>query len=259
MESAWQDGEKIFCKRKDSQEKLENLLHELKRVANYFIPQGEKSFNRKWNRIIVSLSGHFNSLDELECIWDELKESQCKKSVSQKSKTKDVGTQKDDLIHWHSVILDADENGNEVLPELEPIDAQEAECKEEPDDNPSVVGDKYIPQKPVEEPANKKKIKKKQKRRCVLPTNTSLPTPPVCSNHTGAVPKKLTRSRKRQQTEDLPCGKQLTEHFTELNNFDVQTYVAHDHFASPIEEDSDEKNTDVVKKIKLKRYAKSPD
>ena len=50
---------------------------------------------------MVSINGHFNSLDELECIWDELKDSQKKISTleeTQKAKTKSVGTQKDDLI-----------------------------------------------------------------------------------------------------------------------------------------------------------------
>ena len=50
---------------------------------------------------MVSINGHFNSLDELECIWDELKDSQKKISTleeTQKAKMKSVGTQKDDLI-----------------------------------------------------------------------------------------------------------------------------------------------------------------
>ena len=38
MENAWQDGEKIFEKRKESKEKMENLLYELKNVATDFIP-----------------------------------------------------------------------------------------------------------------------------------------------------------------------------------------------------------------------------
>ena len=60
--------------------------------------------------MMVFLRGHFNSLDELECIWDELKESQDKIStegVSRKAGMKSVGTQKDDLIRKNEMTFRA--------------------------------------------------------------------------------------------------------------------------------------------------------
>ncbi|CAG5100109.1 Oidioi.mRNA.OKI2018_I69.XSR.g16847.t1.cds [Oikopleura dioica] len=59
-------------------------MADLKIAASSFIPEEEKIFFQKWNRLKVSVSGLFNSFDELECIWDELKEE---------SKTKETRVQ----------------------------------------------------------------------------------------------------------------------------------------------------------------------
>jgi len=201
--------------------------------------------------MMVSLRGHFNSLDELECIWDELKESQDKIStegVSRKAEMKSVGTQKDDLIHWHSLIVEEDENGNEVLPELELIDAPQVECKEEADKELPVVGDKYI-HRETREPATQEKPKKKtKKQKARVLRRKKRVFPEDCSNTS----EMARQSRRRQQTEELPRQKESVEIPDEPNDQAQE-------INSLLNEEETYEDLDVVKKIKLKRYAKLPD
>ena len=135
------------------------------------------------------------------------------------------------------------------------------------------MGDKYIPlETPVPATQDKPKKKtKKQKRRAVRRKTTPLPLkrvfPEDCSNTSqmARVSNKLPlflwvfkQSRRRQQTEELP---RQSDFF--LKESAKTPADPHDHaqgiYTLPNEEEDTYEDTDVVKKIKLKRYAKLPD
>jgi hypothetical protein len=60
MDCAWQDGEKIFGKRKETKEKMENFLHELKNVASDFIPGKSGSSLIKYRLEFQRERNHFS-------------------------------------------------------------------------------------------------------------------------------------------------------------------------------------------------------
>ena len=58
MDCAWQEGDKIFGKRKETKEKMENFLHELKNVASDFIPGNSESSLIKYHLEFQRVRNH---------------------------------------------------------------------------------------------------------------------------------------------------------------------------------------------------------